>query len=146
MDFVKSRIREDLKTAMKAGQSERVMTLRGVLAEITRLEKDVIHEATDDEILAIIKRERARRAEALEFAQKAGRADLIGQNEREAVILSAYLPAAIGEEEIRTAIAEALAGGAAQMGPLMKALRDRFGTALDGKLASELAKQALAAR
>jgi uncharacterized protein YqeY len=140
------RIRDDLKAAMKAGETERVMTLRGVLTEVTRLEKEVIRQATDDDVVGIIKRERARREEALEFARKAGRAELVEQNEREAAILAAYLPAAASADELRTAIAEAIAAGTTQMGPLMKAMRDRFGTRLDGKLASDLARQALASR
>ena len=142
---MKQKLQDDLKTAMKAGDQPRMMTLRGILAEITRLEKDVLHEAAEGEIIQIIKRERARRDEALEFARKAGRNDLIEQNEREAKILDGYLPAAIGADELSAAIAEAMKGGANQIGPIMKALRDRFGAALDGRLASELVKKTLSA-
>ena len=141
---MKQKLREDLKAAMKAGERMRTMTLRGILAEITRLEKDVLHEAGEAEVIQIIKRERARREEALEFARKAGRSDLIDQNEREAKILEAYLPAAIGADELSKAIADAMSAGANQIGPIMKALRDRFGAQLDGKLASDLVKKALA--
>lgn len=129
---------------MKSRDTLRMMALRGVLTEISRLEKDVIREANDAEILQIFKRERAKREEALEFARKANRQDLIEQNETEAKILESYLPEAASPDEIRAAIAEAIASGAAQMGPLMKALRDKFGPSLDGKTASELAKEALA--
>lgn len=131
---------------MKAGERVRVLTLRGILAEITRLEKDVRHEASEAEIIQIIKRERARRDEALQFARQASRSDLIEQNEREAEILEGYLPAAIGADEVSAAIAEAINAGANQIGPIMKALRDRFGARLDGKLASDLVKKALTAR
>jgi len=120
------------------------MTLRGVLADITRVEKDVRREANEAEIVAVIKRERARRDETLEFARKANREDLVAQNEAEAAILDSYLPAALSSDELRTAIDAELAAGAAQIGPIMKALRDKFGARLDGKLASELVKQALA--
>lgn len=129
---------------MKAGDTRKVLTLRGVLAEITRVEKDVRREANEAEILQVLKRERARRQEALDFARKANRADLIDQNEQEARVLEAYLPAALSPEEVRAAIDEQLSAGAAQIGPIMKALRDKFGARLDGKLASELVKQALA--
>lgn len=142
---MKQKLQQDLKIAMKAGEQTRMMMLRGILAEITRLEKDVLHEADEGEVIQIIKRERARREEALGFARQAGRQDLIDQNEREAKILEGYLPAAIGADELKVAIAEALASGANQIGPIMKALRDRFGARLDGKLASELVKKALSA-
>ena len=141
---MKAKLQDDLKTAMKAGDTRRVMTLRGLLSEITRVEKDVRRPANEDEIVQVMKRERARREEALEFARKANRQDLIEQNEAEAAILTGYLPAALSSDEVRAAIGEIVAGGANQMGAVMKALRERFGAQLDGKVASELAKEALA--
>jgi len=143
---VKAKLQDDLKAAMKSGDKLRLMTVRGVLAEITRLEKDVRREANEAEIIQIIKRERARRDESLEFARKGGRADLVEQYEGEAKILDNYLPAAIGADEVRAFVAERIGAGVNQIGPLMKALRDRFGVALDGKMASEIIKTALASK
>jgi uncharacterized protein YqeY len=140
---MKKRLQDDLKAAMKSGETRRTMAIRGLLAEITRLEKDTRREANEAEIVALVRRERGRREEALSFARQANRADLIEQNETEAKILSGYLPAEVTADELRAAIAAAIAGGAAQMGPLMKVLRDQFGARLDGKVASELAKEAL---
>jgi uncharacterized protein YqeY len=141
---VKAKFQDELKLAMKAGDKLRVMTLRGALTEITRLEKEVRRTATDDEIIQILKRERARRDEAIEFARKGGRQDLVEQNQTEAQILDGYLPAPLGPDEVKAAIAAQLGAGVAQIGPIMKALRDQFGARLDGRLASELVKQALA--
>ena len=143
---MKGKLQDDLKAAMKASDKLRMMTLRGVLAEIMRIEKDVRREASEAEIIQVIKRERARRDEALEFARKANRADLVAQNETEARILDSYLPAALDPGEIKAAIAEQIAAGSNQMGALMKALKDRFGAQLDGKTASQFVKEALAAR
>jgi uncharacterized protein len=143
---MKQKFQQDLKAAMKASDKLRTMTLRGVLAEITRIEKDTRREANEAEIVAVLKRERARREEMLEFARKGNRADLIAQNEEEARILESYIPAAVGADELRAAIAEQLAVGVQQMGPLMKALKDRFGARLDGRIASQLVKEALAAK
>lgn len=140
---MKALLQNDLKVAMKAGDKARLMTIRGVLAEITRVEKDVRREANETEIVQVLKREHGRRLEALEFAQRAARADLIDQNQAEAKILESYLPTAICPEELKAAITTHLAGGIAQMGPLMRALRDQFGASLNGKLASDLAKKAL---
>ncbi len=141
---MKQKLQDDLKAAMKNRDQRRMMALRGVLAEISRVEKDVCREASEDEILQVLKRERARREEALEFARKAGRADLIDLNETEAKILDGYIPAGLGADEVRAAIADQIAAGANQLGPLMKALREKFGARLDGKMASDLARQALA--
>ena len=141
---MKLKLQDDLKAAMKSGDKLKLMTVRGVIAEITRIEKDVRREANEAEIVQTIKRERARREEALEFARKANRADLIEQNEAEAKILDSYLPAAIGADEVKAAGAAQIAAGVNQIGPLMKALRDQFGARLDGKLASEIVKSAIA--
>jgi uncharacterized protein YqeY len=141
---VKEKLQDDLKLAMKAGDKLRVMTLRGVLTEITRLEKDVRRPANNDEIIQILKRERGRRDEAMEFARKGGRQDLLEQNQTEGHILDGYLPAALGADEIKAAITAQVAAGVSQIGPIMKALRDQFGARLDGRTASELVKEALA--
>ena len=141
---MKGKLQNDLKAAMKSGDKPRVMTIRGVLSEITRIEKDVCREANEAEIVHVLKRERARREEALEFARRGNRADLVEQNEIEAKILEAYLPAALSPDEVKAAISAQIAAGVAQIGPMMKALRDQFGARLDGKLASDLVKQALA--
>ncbi len=131
---------------MKSGDKTRTMVLRGVLAEVSRyeVEKDVRREADEAAVIQILKREKARREEALEFARKGARSDLVEQNEAEIKVIDSYLPAAIGPEEVNAEIQAAIATGAAQIGPIMKALRDKFGARLDGKMASELARQALA--
>ena len=141
---MKEKLQGDLKAAMKGGEKLRLMTVRGVLAEITRLEKDVRREANDDEIVQIIKRERSRRDESLEFARRGKRYDLVTQYEAEAKILESYLPAGIGEAELHAAVAAQVAAGVNQIGPIMKALRDQFGARLDGKMASAAVKAALA--
>lgn len=143
---MKARFQDDLKTAMKARDTDRVMTIRGILTEITRLEKEVCRAANENEIVQILKRERSRRDEALGFARQGNRPDLVTQNEAEARILDAYIPAGVGADEIRALIEISIAAGVAQMGPLMKALKDEFGARLDGKLASELVREALARR
>lgn len=143
---MKEKLQDDLKLAMKARDKLRVMTLRGALTEITRLEKDVRRPATNDEIVQILKRERARRDEAIEFARKGARQDLVEQNQTEAQILDGYLPAALEPEEVKAAISAQIAAGSSQIGPIMKALREQFGARLDGRTASELIKQALASQ
>jgi uncharacterized protein len=141
---VKQKLQEDLRAAMKRKDTLRMMAIRSVLAEITRVEKDVRREANEAEIIALVKRERGKREEALEFARKANRADLIAENEAQAKMLAEYLPPELAADEVRAAIGEIIAKGANQMGAVMKALRERFGAQLDGKVASEMVKQALA--
>ena len=133
---------------MKSGDKLRTMVLRGVLAEVSRfeVEKDVRREADEAAIMQILKREKARREETLMFARKGGRQDLVDQNEAELKIIEGYLPAGISEDDLRAAVKDAIAGGNTQIGPLMKTLREKFGARFDGKLASEIVKQEIAAR
>lgn len=141
---MKEKLQSDLKTAMKSGDKLRLMTVRGILSEVTRLEKEVCRAANEDEIIQIIKRERARRDESLDFARRGKRFDLITQYEAEAKVLEGYLPPAVAVEDLNAAVAAQIAAGANQIGPIMKALRDQFGASLDGKMASAAVKTALA--
>ncbi|GEM_PF-126547 len=141
--LLKAKLQNDLMAAMKVADKLRVLTLRGVLTEITRLEKDVRRPATEQEIVQLLKRERARRDEAIEFARKGGRQDLLEQNQNEAKILDEYLPSLLEPDEVRAAIRSQIASGISQIGPIMRALRDEFGARLDGKMASQLVKEAL---
>jgi uncharacterized protein YqeY len=145
---VKQKLRDELTAAMKSGDKLRTMVLRGVLAEVSRfeVEKDVRREADEAAIVQILKREKARREETLEFARKGNRQDLVDQNEAELKIIEGYLPAGVGADELRATVKEAIAGGAINIGALMKALRDKFGARLDAKLASDIVKQELAAK
>src|SRR5258707_4021052 len=138
---MKNKIQNDLKAAMKSGDKLRMMALRGVLSEISRLEKDVRRDPDDAEILQIIKRERAKREESLEFARKAARQDLIDQNETEAKILESYLPASASADEVRAEIAAAIAAGAAARGPLFKEVPAQFRARLRAKEARRAAQE-----
>jgi uncharacterized protein YqeY len=143
---LKERLQKDLMAAMKAADRLRVMTLRGVLTEVTRVEKDLRRPASELEVVQVLKRERARREEAIEFARKGGRQELVEQNQIEAKILDEYLPSPLGADEVRAAIRTLLASGISHIGPIMKALREEFGARLDGKMASELIKEALSSK
>jgi uncharacterized protein YqeY len=140
---MKERLQGDLKISMKSGDTIRTMTIRGVLAEVTRLEKELRRPANETEVLQVIKRERSQRDEALSFARQGGRADLVSQYEKEAEVLDGYMPAKLDPTELKAAISAEVEKGELQLGSIMKALKARFGARLDGKTASEMVKQAL---
>jgi uncharacterized protein YqeY len=138
MDTVKG----DLTVAMKAGEKERVDALRLVLSELQKAAK----EGSDDE-LAVLRRERKRRLEAASAFRGGGRPELADAEEREAELIGGYLPAELGDEELRaiveTAIAESGASSPRDMGQVMKLAMARTGGRADGKRVSALAKEAL---
>jgi hypothetical protein len=136
-------LQKDLQSAMRARDMNKVYVLRGVIAAIKNAKVDrQVAELPEAEVVAIMRKEVAKRVETIEFAEKAGRAETAAQNRAEKEVLDAYLPsqmdAATLEKTIR-ALAEEL--GTTKIGPLMAALRERHSGVYDGKLASELIKK-----
>ena len=137
-------VKQDLTTAMKAGEKERVEALRLVLSELQKAAKD----GNDDE-LAVLRRERKRRQESATAFRDGGREDLAAHAEAERAVIEGYLPQQLGEDELRTivkgAIAETGASSPRDMGAVMKAAMSRAGGRADGKRVSALVREELTA-
>lgn len=136
-------LQKDLQGAMRAREMEKVYVLRGVIAAIKNAKVDKqVKELPEAEVVALMRKEVSKRVEAIEFAEKAGRAETAAQNRAEKAILDAYLPTQMDAAQLEAAIrslSEEL--GTTQIGPLMAALRQRYAGNYDGKLASELIKK-----
>jgi uncharacterized protein YqeY len=136
------RVKQDLTSAMKAGEKDRVGALRLVLSE---LQKDA-KEGEGDEV-AVLRRERKRRQESAAAFRRGGYADRAEAEEAEAEIIATYLPAELSDDELRAIVAAAVAEtGAASpkdMGQVMKAAMPRVAGRADGKRVSALAQEAL---
>lgn len=137
-------VKQDLTSAMKAGDKERVGALRLVLSELQKAEKD----GGSDE-LAVLRRERKRRLESAKAFRDADRAELAVQEESEAEIIAAYLPSELGDDELRAiveaAVAETGASSPKDMGQVMKAAMPKVGGRADGKRVSAIVKESLGA-
>ena len=136
------RVKQDLTSAMKAGEKHRVGALRLVLSE---LQKDA-KEGKGDE-LAVLRRERKRRHESASAFREAGRTELADAEEAEAQIIEAYLPAELDDAELDALVARAIdetgAEGPRDMGMVMKAAMPKVGGRADGKRVSAMAQEAL---
>jgi uncharacterized protein YqeY len=136
------RVKQDLTSAMKAGEKDRVGTLRLVLSELQKAAKD----GADDQV-AVLRRERKRRQESAGAFRDGGRPELADAEEAEAEIISGYLPAELSDDELRAIVAAAVAETGASspkdMGQVMKAAMPRVGGHADGKRVSALAQEAL---
>jgi uncharacterized protein len=146
----RQRIETDLKTAMKAGDKERLSTLRMLLTEINNERIRRGGEVDDAGFVALVRKAIKQRHEAAEQFRRGDREESAAKEEREAVVLGAYLPQQASDEEIRAAIvelceAEGLAGKAA-IGRLMQAMLARFGTRADGAAVNRIAREVLTAR
>lgn len=140
---MKDKIQADLKEAMKARESHRVLTLRGLMSEIKQFEVDNRQEVGPEQSLKIVQKEIKKRRDALKFAEEANRDDLVEQNKLELELLGAYLPKQLGAEELTAIVDRLIADGANSIGMLMGALNKDYRGQFDGKAASELIKQRL---
>ena len=137
------KVKEDLASAMRAGERDRVGRLRLVLSELQKAAK----EGNDDEV-AILRRERKRRLDAAAQFREAGRDDLVADEEAEAELIGAYLPAELPDEELNAIVAEAVAEAGAtsprDMGDVMKRVMPAVGGRADGRRVSAQVKEVLA--
>ena len=137
-------VKSDLTGAMKAGEKERVGALRLVLSSLQLAAK----EGEEDEV-AVLRRERKRRLDAAEQYRGGGRDDLATQEEGEAELIAAYLPAELSDDELDAIVAEAVAESGAvapnEMGKVMSIVMPKVGGRADGKRVSAAVREKLGA-
>lgn len=137
----------DIKKAMLAKDEVARDALRQVKSEALLKEVELGHPLTDDEMITVLTKSVKGRRDAIEEFKAGGRADLVEKEEAQLAILVPYLPKTLDAAETRAAI-EALAQelGATtkkDMGRVMKELKAKHGSAVDGKLASQIAGEIL---
>jgi uncharacterized protein YqeY len=143
-------IQTDLKTAMKARESDTVATLRMVLAGIKELRVAEGHEGevTDDEVETLLARGAKQRREASAAYAEADRPELAEKEERELAVLERYLPEQLDQAQLERlvdeAIAESGAAGASDMGKVMQAVMPKVAGRADGKQVNALVRARLA--
>jgi uncharacterized protein YqeY len=124
---LKARIQEDMKSAMRAGEKDKLANIRMVMAAIKQREVDERIELNDAQVLSVIDKMVKQRRESITQFAAGGRADLVAKEEAELRLLSAYLPAPLTDTELDALISEAVtATGAASikdMGKVMAAIK-----------------------
>jgi len=143
---IKTQLNESMKDAMRSGDTVRKNTVRMALAAIKQAEVDKQTTLDDTAVIALLQKEIKNRKEAIDEAKKAGRDDLIRDNEAEIVVLDKFLPEAISADELReivaAAIAETGAASMADMGKVMKvALEKVAGRAPGGEVSAVVREQ-----
>jgi uncharacterized protein YqeY len=137
-------VQEDVKTAMKAGEKDRVGQLRMIVNALQQEAK----EGKDDEVAAL-QRERKRRLDAAEELRKGDREDQAKTEEDEAKLIEGYLPAQLSDDElselVSSAVEESGASEPKQMGEVMKVLMPKVGGRADGKRVSQAVREKLGA-
>ena len=144
---LKERITEDMKTAMRAAQKERLGTVRMILAGIKQREVDERVSLDDAQVLAVIDKMVKQRKESIAQFETGGRADLVAKEKAEIALLQEYLPTQLSPAEIEALISAAIAKtGAASikdMGKVMGALKSELAGRADMGAVSARIKQKL---
>jgi len=148
---MRDKINDDLKTAMKAGEKDRVGTLRLINAAIKAADiearpsgKDKI---SDTDILSVLAKMVKQRRDSIEQYTAGGRQDLVDKEQAEINVIEGYLPQQMSEDEAKAAIAaivkEVGAAGPKDMGKVMAALKAKYTGQMDFGKASALTKDLL---
>ncbi|TXL60651.1 GatB/YqeY domain-containing protein [Aeromicrobium terrae] len=150
MSELKDRLRADLTASMKARDSLRSGTLRMVLTAITNAEvagKEA-KELTDDDVIGVLTSEAKKRREASEAFDAGNRPELAAKEREESAIIAEYLPAQLGEDEIREIVTAAIestgsaGAGMKAMGAVMGVVQPQVkGRADGGTVAAEVKRQ-----
>lgn len=145
---LKEHITEDMKTAMRAKDSERLGTIRMLLAAVKQKEVDERIEVDDVMLVGIVDKLIKQRKDAISQFSAAGRQDLADKETAEVKVLEAYLPQRLSAEEIQAAVAaivaELGAKGPGDMGKVMGAVKTQLAGKADMGLVSAAVKAALA--
>jgi uncharacterized protein YqeY len=142
------KINDDLKAAMKSGDSVKLNTIRSIRTRIIELSKRGTGSSiTQEDELTILLSEAKKRKEAIEMYQKGGRTDLSDQEQRELEIINEYLPKQISIEEVadivKKIIVEVGAVSIKDFGKVMPAAMKELKGRIDGKVVQEVVKQQL---
>jgi len=145
---LKEQIETDTKTAMKARDKDTVSALRMVTSAVKNKMIEVRpNELTDDDVIGVLKKLSKQRKDSIEQFQKAGRDDLVEQEQKELSVLEKYLPEQMGEDQITeivsATIAELGASSMKDMGKVMGAVTGKTQGAADNKLVSQIVKAQL---
>ncbi len=137
----------DMKDAMKAGEKERLSTIRLLRGQIKDAAIDKRDDLNEEEEIAILSNAAKKRRESIKIYSEAGRDDLAGKEQRELDIIQSYLPQQLSPEEIEKIVDEAIEETGAQsmkdMGRLMGAIMPKVKGRADGRQINEMIRQKL---
>jgi uncharacterized protein len=144
---LRDRITEDMKAAMRAGEKDRLGTIRLILAAIKQREVDERIVLDDAQVLAVLEKMVKQRKEAIAQFETGGRADLVAKEGAELVVVQGYMPTQLSDAELDALIAEAIASSGAasikDMGKVMGAVKAKAQGRADMTAVSARIKQKL---
>jgi uncharacterized protein len=139
-----ARLQGDQAAARREQQKDHVMLLGMIISEVKNREIELRRDATDDDVVDVIRRGIKKRRESVDMYAKAGRPELLEKEQREVTALEGYLPAQVDPALVRAAVVTAIAAGAANIGAVMGRVMPQFKGRVDGGVINTLAREELA--
>jgi hypothetical protein len=139
-----ARLQREQADARREQLKERVLLLGMVISEVKNREIELRRDATDDDVIDVIRKGIKKRRESVELYGKAGRVDLLESEQREVTALEVYLPADVDPEELRAAVRAAMQGGAATIGAVMAQVMPQFKGRVEGGTINAIVREELA--
>jgi uncharacterized protein YqeY len=147
---LKDRINDDMKAALRARQTDRLSTIRMLLAAVKQREVDERIALDDTQIVGVVDKLIKQRKDSIAAFQQAGRTDLVDKESAEITVLEAYLPQRLSADgiarEVAAIVAELGASGPGDMGKVMGTAKGRLTGKADMAQVSAAVKQALSAK
>jgi uncharacterized protein YqeY len=144
---LQKRMTEDVKQAMKSGDTLKRDTLRMLLASIKNAEGAKLDALDEGEVLGVIAKEVKRHLESIDAFKKGNRADLVAKEEAELKILQSYMPAQLSHDDVVKAVKEVIAAvgatGPGDKGKVMQQLMPKLKGKADGKLINDVVTELL---
>jgi len=146
---LEEQIRSDMKTAMREGKKEALLSYRTLLAKIKdeRIRLRTKRPITEDDVLSVLLTMMKRHKESVEMYRKGNRPDLVEKEENEIIILQKYLPRQLSETEVTQVVKQVITETGAEslkdMGRVMGAVMTRLKGKADGKMVQNLVRQLL---
>lgn len=145
--MLKEKIQQDVKDALKSGNSQKRMVLSMVISAVKNKEIEKRSELSDEEMVDVIASEIKKRRDSVAQYEKGGRPELAESEKQEIDILMGYMPEQMSEEEIRAEVQKAISDTGAkdvkEMGKVLGTLMPKVKGKADGQLVSQIVKEEL---
>ena len=141
-----ARLQDELNASRKAQDKPRTLLLGTIVSDVKNRRIELRRDPTDEEVVDVIRKGIKRRRESVEMYAGAGREELAAKEREEIAMLEGFLPPAVADDELRAAVREAIAGGAATIGAVMGKVLPQFKGRAEGSAINAIAREELAAK
>lgn len=143
MSDLLARLQADLNASRKAQDKPATLLLGTVISDVKNRRIELKRDPNDAEVVEVLRKGIKRRRESVELYEKGGRVDLAAKERSEAAALEKYVPAQVGDEELRAAVNAAIAGGATTIGAVMGKVLPQFKGRAEGATINAIAREEL---